>query len=292
MTIELKNYQGHYRYKIDNSFQNYNSYFNNGTESKTINLFTVRPGNHSLTIVFDNQFTMNKVRIYYFIIYQNIQITSVSYSENTTRITEEDTLTMHLKFKDFTNVSLNDIAIQVVTNDNTILAQTNIFNSESDFQLTVLGDNLSLVVQSNDKQFIHDETIPLNLTIYHKLSSNIKDSYSYNAEATIKINFTYKYFPVPVNMNMDYLLTSRSKEVSNRSVGQSLQLKIANNGKYNLSILVSCAYCINRTFQTEISVQKLFDLSNTGLMTVVGIVGSIPLIIVGLTILRKRKSIW
>ena len=292
LTIELSNYQGQYRYKIDNLFQSYDSYNNNGTGSKTIQMYNVRLGNHSLTLLLDNQYTVDKVRTYYFIIYQNIELTSVSYSGNSSRIVEEDSVTMHLKFKDFSNVSLNDVAIQIETNDNTILAQANIFNSASDFQMTVLGDNLSLVVLQNDQLYIHEETLPLNLTVYHLLSSDIRNYYSYNTVATVKISFMYKYFPVPTKFTMDYMLRSGTKEQSNTSVGQTVQLKLSSNGKYNLSILVSCAYCINRTFQTKITVQKLFDLSNTGLLTVVGIMVAIPVIVAGLTILRKRKNVW
>ena len=196
-----------------------------------------------------------------------------------------------MKFKEYSNVSLNDIAIQIVTNENTILAQANIFNSESDIQMTVIGDNLRLVIVANDNQYIREEEIPLNLTIYHLLTSNIKESYSYNADATLKIKFGYKFFPIPVNLQMEYILSGGKGEVSNTTYGQILTLQLNDNGNYNLSVLVSGPNCVNQSFQTIISVQKFLDISNIGLVTVVGIAIAVPITIAGITIIKKGKHI-
>ena len=291
VNISISNYVGNFRVKIDNLFQNYNSYYNNQQGITTIDVYNVRSGNHSISLLFDNSYTLNKVRTYYVILFQRIELQSVSYSNNGVWLQEEDSITMHLKFKQYSNVSLNDIAIQIVTNENTILAQANIFNSESNFQITVIGDNLRLIIVENARQFIYREEIPLNLTVNHLLTSDIKNSYSYDSASTLKINFGYKYFPVPVNLKIEYILSSDTGEESNTSYGQVLTLQLNNNGNYNLSILVSGPNCVNQSFLTTIRLQKLLDISNVGLMTVVGIAIAIPIAIGGITIIKKRKNL-
>ena len=291
VNINILNYVGAFRAKIDNLYQNYDSYYNNQQGNTTITIYNVRSGNHSITLLFDNGYTLNKVRTYYVILYQRIELQSVSYTNKGVQLQEEDAITMHLKFKQYSNVSLNDIAIQVVTNENTILAQANIFNSESDFQMTVIGDNLKLIIVANERQYIHEEEIPLNLTVNHLLTSNIKSSYSYNSAATLKIQFGYKYFPVPINLKMEYILISDNGEVSNTSYGRVLALHLNNNGNYNLSILVSGPNCVNQSFQTTISLQKFLDISNMGLVTVVGMAIAIPIAITGITLIKKRKNL-
>ncbi len=291
VNISMNNYKGYFSVKIDNLFQNYNSYYNNETGLTTLQLFNVRPGNHSITILFDNEYTLNRVRVFFVILYQRVNLASLIFSNNGKPITEEDSITMHLKFREFSNVSLNDIEIQIVTNDQTILAQANIFNSASDFQLTVIGNNLSLEIIPNSVQFIHEEIIPLNLSVYRLLTSNIKPSYSFNSVSTLQLIFGYKFFPSSVNLTMSYDLSNQNREITNTIYGQVLKIKLINNGQYNLTILVSGQNCVNQTFQTTITVAKLFDISNTGLITAIGAVISLPVAVVGITLLKKRKSL-
>ena len=292
LQLQIDNYIGTFQIKIDNLYQNYISYSINNTGIVDLTIYSSRPGNHSVTILLNNNYTLNKVRIYYFLIYQKIQLSSFTYTSTTSLISEEDTISIHLQFKEFTNQSINDIPIQIVTNENTILSQANIFNSESDFQFTVLGNNLSLVINDVNNQFVHNEIIPLNITVFKLLTSNLQDNYSYNTATNLNIHFAYKYYPINNSFAIQYQLLKNSAFMNSiKTIGQDLSISFNDNGNYNLVIQVSCYLCMNRTFQANILVKKFFDLSNTNLTTALCIIGSIPLAIVGISIFKKKKSI-
>ncbi len=293
LQITITNYDGQARLKIDNELQN-NNYTINGTGTIQSSFNTNRAGNHSVTVLLDNEYTLNKVRNNYFIVYQNEQVKSFSYTmANTTAtiIHEETTLSMHFVFKEFTNESINDIPVQIVTNDGTILAQANIFNSETDLLVTIIGTELSLVIKAVKESFVHEEIIPLNLTIYKLLTSNLQDSYSYTSPTTLKVDFTEKYFPKNDQFTIQsQLLEGTTIVKENTTMGRSMQVQITANGEYELVLEVSGYHYINQTFTTHIKMKKLFDISNTSLITAIGVVVAIPTVIVAMTFVKRKKS--
>lgn len=292
LTITINNYIGSITVKIDNlNFEN-NVFNINANETFSVDIFNKDPGNHSVILTFSNQFTKEKVRTFFITIFQNIQLLNFTYNDNSRLLIEGDTATLHLRFKDFTNASLNDIPIEIITNDNTILAQAIIFNSESDLQLTIIGNALSLRIKTVSSSFIHEEQIPLNLTVYKLISSDIKNSYYFDSATNLQIHFFYKYFPTKENFSIVYqLLKDGSFLQSDKTFGQDLILPLTENGNYNLTITVSGLYLINRTFQTSLMLRKLFDISNTNLITTIGFVLLIPIAILGLTLVKKKKFI-
>jgi hypothetical protein len=264
----------------------------NGSGELEIVVYNTQPGNHSLTLEFENNFTLERVRNYYFTIYQKIDLVNYTYKHNSELLAEEDILTVHFVFKELNNKSINDIPIQIITNENTILAQANIFNSESNMELTVIGDKLELVIKENPEKYIYQKKIQLNITVYRLLTSDVRERYTYESESTVKIQFSYKYFPTTDPFEIQYELERDKTTVAyNKTVEKSLEIKITDNGLYTLKVKASGKFCINLTVNTEIELKKLFDLSNTDVMTMVGVVGSIPLSIVGITVLKKKKSV-
>jgi hypothetical protein len=292
LNVSIHNYDGNLRYKIDNLYQKTDKYVMNGSGKFDIIVYNTEPGNHSLTLEFENNFTLEKVRNYYFIIYQKIDLLNYTYIHNTEILAEEDTLSIHFTFEELNNNSINDIPVQIITNENTILAQANIFNSVSNMELTVIGDKLELVIKENPEKYIYQKKIPLNITIYRLLTSDVKERYSYESESTVKIQFSYKYFPTIDSFEIQYELEKdNTTVVYNKTVGKNLEIKITDNGVYTLKAKASGKNCVNLTIQTNIELKKLFDLSNTDVMTMVGVVGSIPLSIVGISVLKKKKSV-
>lgn len=292
LIMEIGNYTGSAQIKIDDLFQNNQLYVINSSRTIQLFVYSTRAGNHSLTLLLNNNYTIEKVRLYYFIIYQKIELSQFNYTMNGSYIVEEDTIIAHMKFSDPNNQSVNNVPIQIITNDNTILAQANIFNSESVLQFTVLGTNLSLVINEVPDQFIHAQIIPLNLTVYKLLTSNIQDKYFFDSNSNLNLHFTYKYFPDSHPFMIQYKVVQDSNELtSNTTMGQNLTLKFSNNGNYKVIISVSCHQCLNRTFQTTISMKKIFDISNANLVTGLIILGIVPIILVTITIIKKKKSI-
>lgn len=88
-----------------------------------------------------------------------------------------------------------------------------------------------------------------------------------------KVNISFLF---PRTNNMSYVVSSGQGGLSYSELGQSILLPMNNNGHYNVTILVTGYHCVNRTFVTTITVNKFFDLSNTGLVLVVGALIAVP----------------
>ena len=214
ITLSIVNYIGSVKVKFDNLNLINKSYTiqMNGTIQLTV--YNVNPGNHSVTVLFENQYTTQKVRTYHFILYQRLEVLNYTYSTNNNPLTEEDPLHVSVFFMEFTNESINDVPVEVVTNDNTILAQSNTFNSKAELDLTVIGDKLALIISAVQGSYIHEERIPLNISVQKLINSDIQNNYKLDSASTVTIGFTYKYFPIQTVFTIKYQILKDGVEAS------------------------------------------------------------------------------
>ena len=103
-----------------------------------------------------------------------------------------------------------------------------------------------------------------------------QENYFFESESTVHIQFNEKYFPGATDFNINYVLTKDgSNIITNEATGKHLDVTVQDNGVYQLEVNVSCHQCINTTFKSEITLKKLFDLSNTDIITTIGAVLSL-----------------